>query len=202
MLVFRIPPDDRWDSPVFVRTHSSVRQFVILWEKHIFYFIIPRPQDSVPRFEFYPRGSFRFDSLQKDLREFDGGNWRHWQRNRRLRRRQAEIHCLNNPEQSSRKVRRDAGYDFMYRQTGRLGTFGANRDRVPQPIGIQMKSFFQLRVSGEGQDKKLKLEWHFYLYPSWFGNSVPIHPARPESPRLMVPNDYTYNTETNRTQIY
>ena len=30
------------------------------------------------------------------------------------------------------------------------------------------------------------MEWHFYLCSSWLGNSVPFHPACPESPRLTV----------------
>ena len=47
---------------------------------------------------------------------------------------------------------------FHIRHTGQLGTCGANRDRVPEPIGIQMKSFFQLGVPGDGQDKKLMME--------------------------------------------
>ena len=30
-----------------------------------------------------------------------------------------------------------------------------------------MKYFFQQGVTGDGQEMKLMLEWHFYLYPSW-----------------------------------
>ena len=76
---------------------------------------------------------------------------------------------------------------IIYRQTGRLGTYGANRERVPQPKWMQIKCFFKVWVPGDGQDKKLKLEWHFYLFSSRLGNSVLIHPACPESPRLTVP---------------
>ena len=46
------------------------------------------------------------------------------------------------------------------------------------------KGFSQHRVSGDVEDKNLKLEWQFYFY--WLRNSVPIHPACPESPCLTV----------------
>ena len=83
--------------------------------------------------------------------------------------------------------------DKIYRETGWLRTCGVNRDRVPQPRWMQMKCFFQLGVSGGGQGKKL--EWYFYLHPSWPGNSVPVHPACSESPRLTAV-EYSF-TETH-----
>ena len=46
----------------------------------------------------------------------------------------------------------------LYHQTGRLGTCGANRGRVPQPRGVQMKFLFHLGVPGNSQDMKLMLE--------------------------------------------
>ena len=49
-----------------------------------------------------------------------------------------------------------------------------------------MKVFFRAGIPGDGQDQCLKLEGHFCLFWSWLGNSVPIHPACPESPRLTV----------------
>ena len=59
-------------------------------------------------------------------------------------------------------------------------------ETVPQPRPIQIESFVQHKVSGDGQTKKLKLDWNFYLQPSCLENSLPIHPACPESPRLTV----------------
>ena len=68
-----------------------------------------------------------------------------------------------------------------YRQTGRLLICGANRDRK-----MQIRCSFQLRLTGDGQDKRHKLEWLFYLHYSRLRNSVPIQPACPESPRSTV----------------
>ena len=49
------------------------------------------------------------------------------------------------------------------------------------------KGLFKLGVPGDGQDKKLELEWYFYLYSSRHWNSVPIYAACPESPHLTLP---------------
>ena len=47
---------------------------------------------------------------------------------------------------------------------------------VSQLEEIQTKCFSQHAVSGDGQDKSLKLEQHFHFHWSRLGNSVPIHP--------------------------
>ena len=60
----------------------------------------------------------------------------------------------------------------IYRQTGRLGT-------EFHSLETQIKCFFQLGVSGNGQDESQKLKWNFSLHPSLLGNYVPVHSACP-----------------------